>query len=155
MNKSFIRFFKKVKKTDTCWIWLGAKSNGYGVFRANKIKYLAHRFIYQITNNYSFSKFDLVCHSCDNPSCVNPDHLFIGTQKDNVRDCIKKGRFKNIGETNCNAKLKDVDVLSIKKLIKTGFKDKYISDLFSVKHQTINSIRHKKTWNHISEREYE
>lgn len=87
------RFFDKVIKTDTCWIFNGAlRSNGYGAFKVNKKTVSAHRFSWEL----HFGKIPenlFVCHKCDNRRCVNPEHLFLGTQKDNMRDCVNKGRI--------------------------------------------------------------
>lgn len=90
------RFWDKVQQTDNCWLWIGHKNiNGYGVFwcggkKGGKRK-LAHRLSYEL----AYGKFDeklYVCHKCDNPPCVNPNHLFVGTQKDNMEDCSNKNR---------------------------------------------------------------
>lgn len=89
------RFWKNVKKTDGCWKWLGAKpSSRYGGMLFGKKHLLAHRISWtlhfgEIPNGM------LVCHHCDNGLCVRPDHLFLGTQADNMRDMISKGRKKN------------------------------------------------------------
>lgn len=90
-----IRFFMKIKLTDNCWIWTSKKTpKGYGTFDTkpySKGTIYAHRYSYK----YHYGDFDeklLVCHKCDNPSCVNPKHLFLGTYKDNAIDCFKKGR---------------------------------------------------------------
>lgn len=100
MNELEIRFLEKVLKTKDCWIWVGSrKSSGYGCFWYNGKVWTAHRF-----SLYFFKNLDVqgkvVCHSCDNRYCVNPDHLWIGTQKDNVHDMIKKNKhyksFENL-----------------------------------------------------------
>jgi hypothetical protein len=88
------RFFSKIKKDSKtgCWIWIGSRvSNRYGGMIVNFKHMLAHRYSYELHNGKI--KNDLyVCHKCDNGFCVNPDHLFLGTQKDNMDDMIKKGR---------------------------------------------------------------
>src|SRR3990167_6332282 len=88
------RFWRMVYRTDWCWLWLGAKlKKGYGVFRETcpRRSVLAHRVAYELANGpIPGGKF--VCHHCDNPSCVRPSHLFLGTQKDNMADCSRKGR---------------------------------------------------------------
>lgn len=93
-------FFKKkldeniVVLLDGCWYWTGAKNNGYGIvsFWNPKRDYRASRVSAHIYLDFDLESNLVVCHKCDNPSCCNPDHLFIGTQKDNIQDAIKKGR---------------------------------------------------------------
>lgn len=88
------RFWNKVLKTDDCWTWTSAKSRkGYGLFWDGNKFVRAHRASYVL----AFGPIPdgmCVCHHCDNPSCVRPDHLFIGTNADNVHDSIAKGRFR-------------------------------------------------------------
>lgn len=88
-----IRFFAKVKKTESCWLWTGAKfTNGYGVFCSYPKKNLkAHRFSYELHKG-KIPPDKFVCHSCDIKLCVNPDHLWLGTQKENIRDSMAKNR---------------------------------------------------------------
>jgi hypothetical protein len=100
------RFISKVIKTKTCWLWNGAKYRfGYGHFRRkinNKwIMYKAHRYAYEYYKEEIPANF-LVCHTCDNSSCVNPEHLWIGTHKQNTRDMENKGRWKMIRNKNHN-----------------------------------------------------
>lgn len=84
-----IRFWSKVNKTASCWLWTGAKGKwGHGSFQGSS----AHRFAYkQLVGPIPDGMF--VCHRCDVGSCVNPEHLFLGTQRDNIHDAINKGRF--------------------------------------------------------------
>lgn len=99
-NKRFWKFVRKNK--DECWDWIGGKTSaGYGCFGvvsdSGKWKmWQAHRYSHLLHHGYE-SKIH-ICHHCDNRLCVNPDHLFEGTDKDNVWDCIKKGRFKPGGK---------------------------------------------------------
>lgn len=86
------RFWLKVKQTEGCWLWLGAKNpDGYGVFRIRNRGTSAHRIAYALKVGHIPPEVS-VLHSCDNRSCVRPDHLFLGTQLDNINDMMKKGR---------------------------------------------------------------
>ena len=90
------RFWTEVKKTETCWLWTGdTQSEGrYGSFETHQGWVVrAHRFAYMMAHGLIPGGV-YVLHKCDNGLCVRPDHLFLGTQKDNVRDAIQKGHFK-------------------------------------------------------------
>ena len=96
------RFWSKVKKTDSCWEWIGDKDkNGYGRFRLPMKSVRAHRHSWFLASGTEPSL--LICHKCDNPSCVRPDHLFEGTARDNTADMMAKGRYKSpmAGKTHC------------------------------------------------------
>lgn len=88
------RFWTKVKKTDGCWEWQRCLigSMGYGSFWDGERKWVAHRYSYTLHNG-PIPEGMCVCHTCDNPKCVNPAHLWIGTKADNNRDKIQKGRY--------------------------------------------------------------
>lgn len=86
-------FWKQVEKTEGCWLWRGSRQKrGYGTFMFHCKMWLAHRFAWELTNGPIPEGLN-VCHHCDNVQCVRPDHLFLGTQLDNMRDCASKGRM--------------------------------------------------------------
>jgi hypothetical protein len=85
------KFWSLVDKNGDCWEWLGRKRSGYGRFYVRKGAYNANRLVWMIKNGV-IPESHFICHHCDNPGCVNPSHLFLGTCLDNIRDMIKKGR---------------------------------------------------------------
>lgn len=138
-----------------CWIWQKhIDLRGYGKITFEHKSCYAHRISYYLHNGY-FPNELLVCHRCDNTSCVNPNHLFLGTTADNTHDMIKKGRSKfpmkgfNRGVTNPHAKLHDEQVKEIKIKLKNGFTCIEIAKLYNVSRLTISNIKRNSTWKHI------
>lgn len=146
------RFWRYVKKVDNgCWEWLGCLSkNGYGVFSVphipgeNKHSY-AHRFSWELHFG-SIPEGKVICHKCDNPSCLNPEHLFIGTQKDNLADMVKKNRGAH-GERNGNTKLKEEEVIRIFKW--EGVK-KRIAEEYGISYQCVYDIKRGRRWARVT-----
>ncbi|ARK86072.1 hypothetical protein BOC42_00460 [Burkholderia pseudomallei] len=108
-QRDLARFMKYVEIGETCWLWTGAKlPRGYGRFYFDGKPRYAHR-VSVVLHGGAVADDALVMHSCDNPSCVNPDHLSVGTQTENMRDAASKGRTVNSqdwgGEKNPKAKL--------------------------------------------------
>lgn len=95
------RFHSKIEKTENCWLWKACKNRqGYGQFRDGKLK-IAHRHMYEITHDVVLGRWDIIMHTCDNTSCVNPDHLKMGTQKENILDASTKNRLRVQSSTHC------------------------------------------------------
>lgn len=145
------RFWEKVSigQDNECWIWKGAKiGRGYGYFRTGKKCTHAHRFAYEYT--YGAIPNELkVLHKCDNPLCVNPNHLFLGTNKDNTQDMITKGRrFQppTKGENNGNAKLSQENIDTIRNLYFSGVRQKELVKLFGISRSQISKIINFETW---------
>lgn len=134
---------------ETCWVWEGPKlTNGYGHFKRGDIKFYAHRVSYELHHG-PIPDGMLVCHTCDNPPCVNPAHLFAGTFQDNNRDRHTKGRSKGTfpsGAAHPGAKLSDADVKEILSLRDSGLLQREIAERFGVSRTTISSIWLGKTY---------
>lgn len=144
-QERFIRSFK-VNGLTGCWEWSSYRDkDGYGTISLNYKSVRAHRYSYEFHSGKSANGF-LVCHSCDNPGCVNPDHLFIGSAKDNTHDMINKNRDTIIGEKNCKAKLKDQDIINIRNSNKTT---KELMVIYGLTKHSINNIKAKRTWKHL------
>jgi len=148
------RFFDKVEipeDTSKCWIWTGSIGGcRYGGFLFNGKVDLAHRVSWMIHNG-KIPDGMCVCHHCDNTKCVNPEHLFVGTQIDNIKDMCQKNRQRSLsGESNPQAKMTDLIVKEIKELYKIGMKTCEISVLLNINRSTIENIKYGRRWKHIT-----
>ena len=139
------KFWARVQKGHDCWQWLGAISTwGYGLFTVGgKVRH-AHRVSWGMHNG-TIPDGMMVCHHCDNPPCVRPDHLFLGTAKDNVADMIAKGRRGHMrstrrGETHQAAKLSDAQVAAIRSAAASGEPHRRIARRFSVSHTHVGNL---------------
>lgn len=147
-------FWSYVKKTPQCWIWIGGHNRLYGAFRYNGRAQHSHRVSWQL--HYGPVPDGLfVCHKCDNPPCVKPDHLFLGTASENNWDKAKKGRCKNgnrKGEKHPLSKYSNEQILEIRRLYKPyshDFNQYTLAKMFGVSRASIGLIVTRKEWAHI------
>jgi len=147
------RFNKKyiIDPITGCWNWIAYKNpKGYGQIATSTSKaILAHRVSYELFKG-SFPNNLCVLHVCDNPNCVNPDHLFLGTRKDNAEDMISKNRQPNLkGEHSGHSKLTETDIMFIRNYPRYKGYQKDLARKFNISHQHVSAIINRKTWTHI------
>ena len=153
------RFWDKVKKNHDCWEWKGSSYLGYGQIWRNGKKVKAHRLSWEMHNGI-IPEGIFVLHKCDNPSCVNPEHLFLGNQKDNMQDCSKKkrncmqvypGAFGHRkGEKHRGAKLSNSDVQEIVILFGSNkYTKAELARMFKVHRTTVSKIFEGKNWKSV------
>ncbi len=145
------RFWEKVRISDGCWLWSGSLSSGYGALLGREGKLVrAHRSAWEFAHG-PIPKGMCVCHQCDTPACVRADHMFLGTMRDNLRDCAAKGRVGTKSGEACNlAKLTNRSVRAIRaKHALRGMTIGAISREYGVHHKTISWIVRGRTWKHI------
>lgn len=173
MSNIEARFMSKVRQTDpqSCWPWSAGihdkknKKNGYGKFWLDGRMHRAHRISYLIYVG-KIPDGMLVCHKCDNPKCVNPNHLFLGTVADNNADKAAKGRAPRVtgvrhgintkpertarGSLHGCAKLTEANVSRIIGLLAAGVSAKTICAAYGVSVSAVSLIARGKTWRHVS-----
>lgn len=152
LKNRFMSGLPKDIEPTKCWIWQGSlnRVGGYGRPRVGgKRRMLAHRISWTLFNGrIPFGMF--VCHACDTPACVNPDHLFLGTAGDNHRDMVLKNRqYHPKGQIHPNAKLNDNSVTVIKSLVSKGLSQSEVARQFGVTRKAVNHIIRKRTWIHL------
>lgn len=149
------RFIEKIKvdKTLGCWMWKGSVNSSstiqYGQFvKANGLHIAAHRFSYEYFRE-KIPKNKYACHRCDKPLCVNPFHIFIGTQQDNINDMWNKGRAHPGGALHPNCRLTEEIVIEARRLRKNGFSITALIRKYNVSSKTIRNALIGKTWRHV------
>lgn len=153
------RFWAKVDKSGECWEWTGGLSNGYGRIRLGGRtgkQILTHRLSYIWKHPLTIDLLEhpdiCVCHRCDNPKCVNPSHLFLGSQHDNHNDMVLKGRIADKrGEKHHLAKLTEHDVREIRtRYANGGITQNKLALEYGVNNSTLNRIILRGRWSHIA-----
>lgn len=143
------RFWSKVDiKDSSCWEWLANKwSNGYGQLWIGRpvisfsTTVLAHRVSWMLENDKDIPEGMFVLHKCDNPGCVNPDHLYLGSHCDNMSDMINKQRYGRP-----NAILSEIDITEVRNMLLLGHTHQDTADKFGVCKSTITHISTGRNW---------
>lgn len=141
------RFWPQVHKTDSCWLWKGDTSlSGYGRIWYKGRTVRAHRIAWMLNSGELPPTTALVLHKCDTPACVRPDHLFLGTTQDNIRDKVAKRRHAK-GETHYNHKLTADDVRAIRASTESNVA---LARKYGVHNDNIRYVRIRRSWAHIT-----
>ena len=150
------RFWEKVDRStpDACWEWTAPLAvHGYGQFLMDYKMYGAHRVAYMLTKGV-IPEGKVVMHTCDNRACVNPNHLVVGTQAENLEDMTRKGRRRVgpcIGSRNGTAILNEDDVAAVRAMALTRrFTQEQIGKLFGIDQTTVSLIVTRKKWKHVA-----
>lgn len=145
----FWRNVKKSKDLDSCWEWRGSRRRtGYGRAWADQKSIPAHRLAWELEHG-PIPDGLFVLHKCDNPPCCNPDHLFLGTKKDNIIDCIKKGRYPHNGAKLTRNKAAEIR----KKYAAGGVTQNELGEEYDVDRHTIGRIINRRSWNNVCEKD--
>lgn len=146
-----VRSRSRLNEATGCWEWQQGKSGGYGMVRVSGRKFGAHRLTFSLAHGV-IPRGMLVRHRCDNPGCVNPSHLELGTESDNRRDMYKRGRRDVRGENAMNyaGKLSDIKVRRIKEALARGQPHRELAAAFGVSDKMISHIKHGRRWSHVN-----
>lgn len=138
------------RKDCECWIWKKGKDyDGYGLMSVKNKTQKAHRVSYETFIGWIPNEV-IVCHKCDNPSCINPLHLFTGSPQQNTDDMFKKGRERVIGEKNVKSILTEDEIGEILKQFNLGFRISEISLKFGLSWEHVSAIVKRKIWKHVN-----
>ncbi len=143
------RFWEKVKKSRGCWLWTGASNRlGYGFVRRRPKLYSSHRLSYELAHG-PIEDGMWVLHRCDQPACVRPDHLFLGTQRDNNNDRTAKGRGRRVGTSG--AKLTEDQVRQARLLYAGGLTQREIATRFGVTQTAISNLICGRSYSYVKD----
>lgn len=144
-----LRAYAPPGQPDACWEWTGGRNKGYGVIAVHGSKVrIAHDVAWEVHYGRALPKGRLVRHSCDNPPCVNPAHLLLGTHADNSDDKVERNRQAK-GSGHGIAKLTEADIPVIRQMYRGGFPQRIIAGRFLVTQGAISQVISGKTWSHV------
>jgi hypothetical protein len=149
--RSALRFWSKVDRADGCWLWRAFRDrHGYGRYAVTARRpRFAHRYSWELANGPVPAGL-CVCHSCDEPACVNPYHLWLGTHADNMADRGRKGRTAvGVGERHGMSKLTEADVRTIRVELACGVLQAVLASRYGVGRTAISAIKTGKLWRHV------
>lgn len=140
-------FWDLVSQFDGCWLWQGNinPASGYGRLTNGYKNFPAHRISWMRFNGCPIPEGQSVLHHCDNPPCVRPDHLFLGTQAENLADMHSKNRGK-YGSQIKNSKIKEPDALVVRALCDLGVSQRTVGALYGLSQQTVSKIAMRRIW---------
>lgn len=145
-------FWRYVDKQGPCWLWVGgprpSKASRYGKFYNGERQVFAHRYMYELVLG-PIPEGQVVLHSCDNGYCVNPAHLSLGTQKENMQDCARKGRRNVRGGRNPKAKLTAEQVAEIRVRLANGETHRPLAKEYGVHKTAVSFIASGRTWKEV------
>lgn len=148
------RFWSKVNRDndDGCWEWVGGKvRGGYGWFKSDDKHYQAHRFVWMITYG-EIPNGMLICHTCDNPSCVNPKHLWLGTDKTNAEDRVRKKRQSRGTTNHPKIRVSPEQVKEMRKVYSLGnISMRKLASIYGICYSETNAILNHRTWKDVLE----
>jgi len=159
------RLWRRVEKTDGCWLWTGSvNTRGYGHIRdeAGRLQ-MTHRVAYALTTGQWLAPYVFLCHRCDTPRCVRPDHLFVGDHTSNAADMVAKGRSATGDQSSArlhperrprgarnHGKLTAAQVRAIRaNAVTRAMSTRALARHLGVGHSTLQAVIHGRTWSHI------
>lgn len=153
------KIYKRIEiRPNGCWEWQGSVSAQYGYARVGEKTYRVNRLSWMLANNREVREGYCICHTCDNPICINPKHLWEGTRSENMRDMGRKGRnslqrypeLQKYGEDSHLAKLKASDVQKIRALVASGeHTQKEIGKIYGICQQHVSDLIRRRRWAHV------
>ena len=149
VSKRISKFWSNIDRTDKCWFWLPRpNSMGYGTFLLRKATFMAHRIAYELVKG-PIPRGMFLCHTCDVPRCVNPEHMFLGSQKDNMQDSERKGRTNLPGAKLTLEQVRQIALVTNRSRGQAST----VARMFNVSPMTVSRIWTGLSWKTLTARE--